>query len=88
MSKGIVLTNPSEKANGSFESIKKCITGLFEVLRVNLDETDIYYEVGIENLTGLYKHLLELLINEKGLKKFTQKIRDKKIELDIPLDIK
>lgn len=74
------------KAEENLENIKKSIQGLYEILNINFPDEDIYLKLGQDNLLALYENLLELILNEYGLRKLVKKIKDSKIDLDICLD--
>ncbi|TFF88190.1 MAG: hypothetical protein EU550_01765 [Promethearchaeota archaeon] len=86
----MIQTNSGSKletqAEKNFKNIQKSIKGLYEILEINLSDKDFYLEAGEENLTGLYKNLLELLLNEYGLRKLVKKIKDSKQVIDINLE--
>ncbi|NHJ25395.1 MAG: hypothetical protein EAX89_12510 [Candidatus Lokiarchaeota archaeon] len=77
-----------DKAEQNFDNIKEAIKGLYEVLNITLagKEEDIYYEVGKDNIAALYKNLIELLLNDYGLRKIVKKIKNSDIDLDIVLN--
>ena len=75
-----------EKAIKNFDNIKQSIKGLYEILNINLDEDDIYFEAASDNLTGLYRNLLELLLNDEGLRHFVNKLKNSKVDLNIVLN--
>jgi hypothetical protein len=74
-----------EKALKNFENIKESIKGLYDVLNLGVSE-ELYHNAGLENLEGLYKNLLELLVNDYGLRKVAKKIQTSEVEVDITLD--
>ena len=76
-----------EKAELNFEMIKESIKGLYEVmgLAIPQDEDSIYYDIGCENLSALYKNLLELLTNDYGARDFVKRLKNKQIDVEIPL---
>ena len=74
-----------EKALKNFENIKDAIKGLYDVLNLGVSE-ELYQNAGMENLEGLYKNLLELLVNDYGLRKVVKKIQTSEVEVDITLD--
>ena len=74
------------KAEINFENIKKSIQGLYEILNINLSDDNAYFKLGQENLLGLYENLLDLILNEYGLRKFVKKIKDSEVDLDITLN--
>ena len=75
-----------EKAIKNFDNIKESIKGLYEILNINLDEDDIYFEAASDNLTGLYRNLLELLLNDEGLRHFVNKLKNSEVNLNIVLN--
>lgn len=75
-----------KKAEENFENIKKSIQGLHDILNINFSDEDAYYKLGQDNLLGLYENLLELILNEYGLRKLVKKIKDCEFDLDIALD--
>ena len=75
-----------EQAEKSFGNIKKAISGLFKVLQINLEEEDIYFQAGCDNLKALYRNFLELMLNEHGTRYLMNKLRKAELEVDITLD--
>ena len=76
-----------EKAELNFENIKESIKGLYEVmgLAIPQDEDSIYYDIASENLSALYKNLLELLMNDYGARDFVKRLKNKQVNIEIPL---
>ena len=74
-----------EKAMMNFENIKKSIKGLYDLLNLGVSE-EPFLNAGMENIEGLYQNLLELLVNDYGLRKVVKKIQTSEIEVDIKLD--
>ncbi|HUW90020.1 MAG TPA: hypothetical protein VMV43_05820 [Candidatus Nanopelagicaceae bacterium] len=75
-----------EKAETSFENIKDAVKGLYEILDLSLSEDDFYYEVGKDNITAIYKNLIELLLNESGFRQLLKKIQNSEVDLNIVLN--
>lgn len=75
-----------KKAIKNFENVKASIKGLYEIININLADDDIYSEAANDNLSGLYRNLLELFINDYGLREFTKKLRNSEIDLNIILN--
>ncbi len=75
-----------EKAEENFENIKDAVKGLYEILDLSLSEGDFYYEVGKDNITAIYKNLIELLLNEYGLRQLLKKIQNSEVDLNIVLN--
>jgi hypothetical protein len=80
-------TDLSEKADLSFENLKKSLQGLHEILRITLDADDIYYKMGVDNIIGVYQNFLEMMLNDYGARQFMRKLRNSEIDIDIPLDL-
>jgi hypothetical protein len=79
-------TDLSNKADLSFENLKKSLQGLHEILRITLDADDIYYKMGLDNIIGVYQNFLEMMLNDYGARQFMRKLRNSEIDIDIPLD--
>ena len=75
-----------EKAEKNFETIKDAIKGLYETLDLALDKEDFYYEAGKDNITAIYKNLVELLLNDYGLRHLLKKIQNSEVDLNIVLN--
>lgn len=75
-----------EYAEKSFKNIKDSIKGLYEIININLDANDIYFQAAEDNIQALYQNILELLLNEHGLTHLIDKIKNSEIELDIVLN--
>ncbi|NVM35342.1 MAG: hypothetical protein HWN81_07085 [Candidatus Lokiarchaeota archaeon] len=75
-----------ENAEKNFENVKDAIKGLYEILDLSLSEDDFYYEAGKDNITAIYKNLIELLLNEYGLRQLLKKIQNSEVDLNIVLN--
>ncbi len=76
----------TKKAMTNFENIKDCIQGLYEILKINISQDNIYFQMGQDNMEALYQNFLELMINEPGTIEFMRKLKNAEIDLDLPLD--
>ncbi|MFX1570870.1 MAG: hypothetical protein ACFFCV_21230 [Promethearchaeota archaeon] len=76
----------TEKAEKNFENIKDAIKGLYEILDLSLSKDDFYYEAGKDNITAIYKNLVELLLNDYGLRHLLKKIQNSEVDLNIVLN--
>ena len=74
-----------DEALHDYKEMKKCLQGLFEVLRINFEDSDIYFQIGLDNIGALYKHFIKLLLNEKGIKEFSRKLNRSELDLDFSL---
>lgn len=75
-----------EKAEKNFENVKDALKGLYEILDLTLSKDDFYYEAGKDNITAIYKNLVELLLNDYGLRHLLKKIQNSEIDLNIVLN--
>ena len=75
-----------EKAIVNFENIKEALKGLYDILDLTLSDDKFYYEAGKDNITAVYKNLVELLLNEYGLRNLLKKIQNSEVELNIVLN--
>lgn len=80
------VVRSKEKAEKNFETIKDAIRGLYEILDLTLSKDDFYYEAGKENITAIYKNLIELLMNDYGLRHLLKKIQNSELDLNIVLN--
>ena len=77
----------TEQAFENFENIKKSLKGLFEIFQLTLDsEDDLYYNMGVDNISGLYENLLELMFNDYGTRQLMKALRNSEIDLAITLN--
>ena len=75
-----------EKAIENFENIKEALKGLYDILDLTLSEEKFYYEAGKDNITAVYKNLIELFLNEYGLRNLLKKIQNSELDLNIVLN--
>lgn len=70
-----------DKAWDYYEKIKKSLTGLFEILSMNLDKENIFYQCGIDNLENLKDTIIDLLKRDYNPTEIKIKLRD--LEFDM-----
>lgn len=75
-----------EKAEKNFENIKDALKGLYEILDLSVIEDDFYYEAGKDNIKAIYANLIELFLNEFGLRQLLKKIQNSEVDLNIVLN--
>ena len=75
-----------DKAEENFKNIKESIKGLYDLLNICLPDDELYLEAGQENIEGLYKNLIELILNDYGLRKIVKKIKSAELDVNITLD--
>ena len=75
-----------QQAEKNFEEIRETISGLFEILDINMPDDDIYLNMGRDNLIKLYQSIIELILNDFGLKYIRNKLYNSDMKLEITLD--
>lgn len=79
------IISSTEKAVVSFDKIKESLKGLMDILRIiSPNENDIYYELGKDNIIFLYHKIVDLILNEDGVRQLRRKIKDSEVKLGIP----
>ena len=79
------IISSTEKAVISFDKIKESLKGLLDILRIiSPSDNDIYYQLGKDNIICLYHNLIDLILNENGVKQLKHKFKDSEVKLDIP----
>lgn len=74
------------QAEKNLDNIKECIEGLFEIIHINISEDDMYFKMGRDNLINLYKNILELVLNDFGLKQIRTKLFLSETYINLQLD--
>ncbi|MFX1340876.1 MAG: hypothetical protein ACFFDK_19860 [Promethearchaeota archaeon] len=64
-----------------YERIRTALDGLFEILTLNFDEDDIFYQCGLDNLERLKETIMDLLKNDYNPAEIKRKLRD--LEFDM-----
>jgi hypothetical protein len=70
-----------DKAWDYYEKIKSALDGLFEILTLNFDENDIFYQCGVDNLENLKETIMDLLKHDYNPAEIKRKLRD--LEFDM-----
>ncbi|MFX1340877.1 MAG: hypothetical protein ACFFDK_19865 [Promethearchaeota archaeon] len=70
-----------DKAWDYYEKIKSALDGLFEILTLNFDENDIFYQCGVDNLERLKETIMDLLKHDFNPAEIKRKLRD--LEFDM-----
>ncbi len=70
-----------EKAWSHFEKIRDSLTGLYEILNINLDEENIFYQCAVDNLETLKDTIIDLL--KKDYNPTEIKIKMRELEFDM-----
>ncbi|MGQ4875025.1 MAG: hypothetical protein ACP6IY_13240 [Promethearchaeia archaeon] len=50
-----------ETAFDSYKKVREALKGIHEILYINFNENDFYYQAGMDNLKALHDNLVELL---------------------------
>jgi len=70
-----------EKAWTHYEKIRDSLTGLYEILNMNLDEENIFYQCAVDNLETLKDTIIDLL--KKDYNPTEIKIKMRELEFDM-----
>ncbi|TFG30772.1 MAG: hypothetical protein EU532_00335 [Promethearchaeota archaeon] len=70
-----------DKGWAHYERIKTALDGLFDILTLNFDEDDIFYQCGVDNLERLKETIMDLLKNDYNSAEIKRKLRD--LEFDM-----
>ena len=82
----INATTSAESAVKKFEKIKETIKGIYDILKIiTPSENDIYYQIGIDNLSVLYQNMLDLISNDNATKQLSKKIESSELTAELPL---
>jgi hypothetical protein len=65
-----------EKAWCYYDKVNKALTGLFEILTLNFNEDNIYYQCGMDNLEQLKDTIMDLLKHDYNPVEIKIKLRD------------
>lgn len=87
MNKQNNIPDSNKKAEKCFKNIKLTLKGLNDILKISFtDENNLYLKLAQDNIIVLYHNILDLLLNEKGLKDLQKKLQDSDLKVDIPLN--
>lgn len=64
-----------DKAWCYYNRVKNALTGLFEILTMNLDENDIFYQCAVDNLKQLKETIVDLLKHDYDADEIKRKLR-------------
>jgi len=70
-----------DKAWQYYEKIRDSLNGLFDILSMSMDKTNIFYQLGIDNLENLKNTIIDLLKHDYNPAEIKRKLRD--IEFDM-----
>ena len=65
-----------DKAWEQYLKIRDALKGLYEILDLNLEKDNIFYQCAIDNLENLKDTIIELLKKEYNPSEITLKLRD------------
>ena len=76
----------AENAVEKFEKIKETIKGIYDILKIiTPSENDIYFKIGIDNISVLYQNMLDLLSNDNATKLLSKKMESSELVAELPL---
>lgn len=74
-----------DKAWDHYEKIRDSLNGLYEILNMNLDIDNIFYQCAVDNLESLKETIIDLLKKDYNPKEIKIKLRD--LEFDMKKNI-
>ena len=74
-----------DKAWEHYEKIRDSLNGLYEILNMNLDKENIFYQCAVDNLESLKETIIDLLKKDYNPKEIKIKLRD--LEFDMKKNI-
>ena len=74
-----------DKAWEHYEKIRDSLNGLYEILNMNLDKDNIFYQCAVDNLESLKGTIIDLLKKDYNPKEIKIKLRD--LEFDMKKNI-
>ncbi len=74
-----------DKAWKHYEKIRDSLNGLYEILNINLDKENIFYQCAVDNLESLKETIIDLLKKDYNPKEIKIKLRD--LEFDMKKNI-
>ena len=79
----MVVKNDEKKLEDvikNYESVRECISGLYEIININFNENDFYHGAAIDNLKALNENIVEMLKSSNYPREARMKLRE--IEFD------
>jgi len=70
-----------DKAWEYYEKIRDALTGLYEILSMSMDENNVFYQAGLDNLENLKDTIIDLLKHDYNPVEIKKRLRD--IEFDM-----
>ncbi|NHJ23195.1 MAG: hypothetical protein EAX89_01370 [Candidatus Lokiarchaeota archaeon] len=70
-----------EKAWEYYEKIRDALTGIYEILNMSMDESNIFYQCAVDNLENLRETIIDLLKHDYNPIEIKKKLRD--LEFDM-----
>ena len=64
-----------------YEKIRDSLNGLYEILSINLDEENIFYQCAVDNLEILKETIIDLLKRDYNPKEIKIKMRELEFDL-------
>ncbi|MFX0073240.1 MAG: hypothetical protein ACFFAO_19345 [Candidatus Hermodarchaeota archaeon] len=72
--------NENKDTYENYHKIREAISGLNEILKINFQEKDIYFQTGMDNLEALHTNIIEILKKTSTPRQVRIKLRE--IEYD------
>jgi hypothetical protein len=68
--------NKEQCAWEAYQKIKKALDGLYEILNLNFEEQDMFYQCGLDNLEKLKDVIVDILEHDYDSKEVQYKMRE------------
>ena len=65
-----------DKTFEHYEKIRESISGLAEILKINFNEKNIYYQMGMDNLRALHDNIIEVMKGSHAPREIRIKMRE------------
>ncbi|MBN1802017.1 MAG: hypothetical protein JW891_10950 [Candidatus Lokiarchaeota archaeon] len=66
----------NEKIFEQYENIRQALSGLGEILKINFNEKDFYYQAGMDNLKALHENVVEMMRHVSSPREVRIKLRE------------
>lgn len=75
-----MVENNNDNVFEHYKNVRTSLSGLLEILKINLTEKDFYYQAGIDNLKAIHESVIKLLNENLNPRQVRMKIREIKFD--------
>ena len=65
-----------EDAMKSYENVRESLTGLYEIININLSNKDFFYKAAIDNLKALNENIIKILKQSNPPREVRMRLRE------------